>query len=398
MLSLHAEVKVGIDILLEEEAYFKRLEGKQIGLITNQTAIDNQFKTTLSKLKKYNIQRIFTPEHGFYGSSYADHKVSDTELNGIPVSSLYGKTRRPTLEMLKNIDLLIYDIQDIGSRSYTYISTLFYCIEEAASKKIPIMVLDRPNPLGGLTVDGPPLDEKWRSFVGYINIPYCHGMTVGELAKFFNEEYRIHSDLTVIPMKGWKRGMVFEKTKLPWVPTSPQIPEKDTPFFYPMTGILGEFSLVNMGVGYTLPFKVIGAPWIEADTFARSLNAQKLPGVHFYPIHYKPFFGRFKQEICQGVKIYLTDPTAYLPVTTLYTILGVLKNLYPKEVLNAFNKLMASKSSKEMFCKINGTEKILEIITEDKFFIWKIREYFQNERESFLQRRKKYLMPEYGSQ
>lgn len=393
---LQGEVKVGIDVLLEDDRYRFLLEGKRIGLITNQTAIDSNFKTTFSKLRQYKLQAVFTPEHGFYGDMHADQKVADMSLEGVKIYSLYGKTRRPTADMLKNIDILVYDIQDIGSRSYTYISTLFYCMEEAALKNIPIMVLDRPNPMGGRVIDGPPLEEKWRSFVGYINVPYCHGMTVGELAQFFNEEYHVRAQLTVVPMHGWKRSMSFAKTGLPWVPTSPQIPEMDTALYYPMTGILGEFSLVNTGVGYTLPFKIVGAPWIEGGHFAKKLNEQNLPGVIFYPIHFKPFFGKFTQETCQGVKIYITDYATYLPVTTSYTILGVLKNLYSKEVFSAFSKLAASKGAMEMFLKINGTEKMFQMITEEQFFIWKVRDYFQKERESFLERRKKYLLPNYG--
>jgi len=176
---------------------------------------------------------------------------------------------------------LLFDVQDIGTRSYTFISTLFYCMEEAAKASIPFIVLDRPNPMGGIVVDGPLLDEEWRSFLGYIKVPYCHGMTIAELALFFNEEYKVGCKLTVIPMRGWKRTMVFTQTGLPWMPTSPQIPEADTPFFYPATGLIGHCSIVNIGIGYTLPFKLVGAPWVEAEKFADALNQQKLPGVYF---------------------------------------------------------------------------------------------------------------------
>ncbi len=390
-----ADVRVGADVLFDEVKYHAQLTGKRIGLITNQTAINHQFQTTFELLRPYQLVALFTPEHGFYGDVYAEEKIADTHFDGVVVHSLYGKTRRPTSEMLKNIDLLIYDIQDIGSRSYTYISTLFYCMEEAAIRNIPIMVLDRPNPLGGNLVDGPGLEEKWRSFVGYIDVPYCHGMTVGELAQFFNEEYGVYADLTVVPMKGWRRAMTFKETKLPWIPTSPHIPEADTAFFYPMTGVLGELSMMNIGVGYTLPFKIVGAPWINAEKLAASLNAQKLPGVVFSPMHFRPFFGKFKQEKCQGVQIIITDFSSALPVTVQYTILGMLKYHYEKEVMLGFQTLIASKTRKEMFNKLNGTEKILEIITEQKFFVWKLRDYFRKEREEFLLRRKKYLIPSY---
>lgn len=395
-LLVFCEVKVGAEVLLEEEKYRLLIQGKRIGLITNHTAINHSYQTTFETLNDYRITALFTPEHGFWGDVHADDKISDSAFDDVVIYSLYGKTRRPTADMLKNIDLLIYDIQDIGSRSYTYISTLFYCMEEAAAKKIPIMVLDRPNPVGGVIVDGPPLLEKWRSFVGYINIPYCHGMTVGELSKFFNEEYKIHAKLTVVPMKGWKRRMSFKETKLPWVPTSPQIPEADTPFFYPTTGFLGEFSLISIGVGYTLPFKVVGAPWIDGLKLAEAMNKQKLPGVTFYPFRFRPFFGKYKSEKCEGIKICITDTNQFLPVTTQYTILGVLKNLYETEVMSAINSLSSSQGRKDMFNRLNGTEEILKIITEKRFFIWKLRDDFRKEREQFIERRKPYLIQSYN--
>ena len=198
--------------------------------------------------------------------------------------------------MLKGIDLLIYDIQDIGSRSYTFLSTLLYVMEEAAKQQIKVMVLDRPNPINGIVMDGPMLEEKWRSFLGYINVPYCHGMTIGELAQYFNGEYKIGCDLEVIPMKGWKRTMSFKDTHLPWVPTSPHVPEAETALVYPVTGILGELGIVNIGIGYTLPFKLIGAPWIQAEAFAEQLNQQQFPGVRFLPFYYRPFYGKFEGE------------------------------------------------------------------------------------------------------
>lgn len=395
--SIQGRVRIGIERCIQEKEYQQLLKGKNIGLITNHTAIDARLKTTFHILKEhgYKIVALFAPEHGFYGENHAGKMVSDATVEGISLFSLHGKNRRPTAGALKGIDLLIYDMQDIGARSYTYISTLFYCMEAASAKKIPILILDRPNPMGGLTVDGPLLEEEWRSFVGYINVPYCHGMTVGELAHFFNEEYQIGADLTVIPMQGWKREMVFTETNLPWIPTSPNIPESDTPLYYATTGILGELSIVNMGIGYTLPFKVIGAPWINAEIFAQKLNQQKLPGVTFYPFHFIPFYGKYKQESCQGVKIHISDPRNFFPVTTQYTILAVLKMLYNDEIKKALHHLMNSPKQKEFFCKINGTEKIFQMVIKEQFFIWKLREQFRKDREYFLEKRKKYLFPDY---
>lgn len=392
------QVTLGIDRLFTPE-YEPLLKGKKIGLITNHTAINSKLQTTSSILKNhaqssgYTLVALFAPEHGLTGSQYASENIAHTkDEDGIPIYSLHGDTRRPTKAMLKNLSLLIFDIQDIGSRSYTYISTLFYVMEEAANNHIPIIVLDRPNPINGLVVDGPVLEEKWRSMVGYINIPYCHGMTIAELALYFNQEYKIGCQLKIIPMKGWKRHMSFPDTGLSWIPTSPHIPDATTPFYYPITGILGELSLVNIGVGYTLPFKVVGAPWLNGSLLAERLNAQKFPGVFFYPFHYRPFFGRFAQKDCQGVLITITSLQTYQPIATLYLLMGVLKSLYPTEFQKSLN-LANEKLS--MFNKLNGTAEVYRILKEEKFVTWKLKEVAQKGRGPFLERRKKYLLPEY---
>ncbi|MBI3236525.1 MAG: DUF1343 domain-containing protein [Chlamydiales bacterium] len=227
-----ATVQLGTDLFFQEE-HIKKWKGKRVGLITNHTGVDSRLRPTvdlfLDHEKQIKLVALFAPEHGIHGQAHAAESVEDLKkYRGIPVYSLHGIHRRPTAEMLKGIDLIVYDIQDIGCRSYTYTTTLFYVMEEAAKKGIPVVVLDRPNPINGLIVDGPMLEEKWRSFIGYINVPYCHGMTVGELARFFNEKYRIGCDLHVVWMKGWKRSMSYQDTGLHWVPTSPHIPEADS--------------------------------------------------------------------------------------------------------------------------------------------------------------------------
>lgn len=395
---LWGQVKAGIDVLFDEGHAQTLLHGKRVGLITNQTAIDAEGQTTFERLKAYKgcrLVALFTPEHGLDGAAYAYESVQDNLCGGVPVYSLHGEHKRPTLEQLKGIDVLLFDMQDIGSRSYTYNGTLCYCIEEAAKAHIPFIVLDRPNPQGGLVVDGPLLDEGRRSFLGYVNVPYCHGMTLGELAMFFNAEYKIGCKLHVIPMDGWKREMTFAQTGLCWVPTSPQIPEADTAFFYPTTGILGQYALVSIGIGYTLPFKVVGAPWIDAERFARACNEQKLPGVHFQPFSFRPFFGRYKNEMCHGILIMLTDHNAYLPVTTGYTIAGVIKSLYPSQFDEAIKKLCAVQSKKETCHKLNGRAEVLEVLQREKYVIWKLRELCRKDCEQFQATRKKYLIPAY---
>lgn len=397
-VGIPAKVTVGVDVLFSED-HATLLKGKKIGLITNHTAVNKQLNLTADVLKSqahhygYTLVALFAPEHGIDGAIHAEKVCHSTDVDGMPIYSLHGETRRPTTEMLKGIDTLVYDIQDIGSRSYTYSSTLFYAMEEAAKRHIEVIVLDRPNPLNGIIVDGPMLEDKWRSFVGYINVPYCHGMTIGELAQFFNQEYKVECKLTVIPMKGWRRSMTFQDTGLTWIPTSPYIPESSTVFYYPTTGILGEMPIVNIGIGYTLPFKIIGAPWIDAKQFAKHLNAQKFPGVHFIPFHYRPFYGRFAQEDCHGVQIVITNAMIYKPVCTQYLIIGMLKSLYPEKFKQGMESL---KSRKEMFCKVNGTEAVYQVMREMEHIVWKLRSFHQKERETFLLLRKKYLIPAYS--
>ncbi len=389
---------VGIDVLLTGQ-YDHLLKGKRIGIITNHTAVNRDMEKTSDLLKKYckdrnfSVAAFFAPEHGISGSEHAEASIKDSVAkDGIPIFSLHGKTKRPTKEMLDKIDVLIFDIQDIGSRSYTYITTLFYAMEEAAKHNKPVIVFDRPNPINGITIDGPMMEEKWRSIVGYINVPYCHGMTIAELANFFNAEYKIGCKLHLVPMKGWNREMTFQDTGLPWIPTSPHIPEATTAWYYPATGILGELQIVSIGVGYTLPFKVVGAPWIDAETFSSKLNEQKFPGVKFQPFHFQPFYGKFSKEECHGVLIVITDELKFRPVSTQYLIIGILKNLYPEKFKEALQK---TANRKDMFCKVNGTEEIYKLMTEERYIVWKLRSFQEKEREKFIETREKYLLTQY---
>jgi uncharacterized protein YbbC (DUF1343 family) len=392
------KVKVGADLLFTDK-YIKLIEGKRVGLITNHTAVNSKMVSTIDLMKKHAKQHNFTlaalyaPEHGIDGAAYASESIDDEkDKDGIIIYSLHGKTRRPTDKMLKDIDVLVFDIQDIGSRSYTYITTLFYVMEAAVKKGIPVVVLDRPNPINGIVIDGPMMEDKWRSMVGYVNVPYCHGMTIGELARYFNAEHQVNCKLDVVPMKGWYRQMTFQDTGLPWIPTSPNIPEASTAFYYPVTGILGELQVVNIGIGYTLPFKIIGAPWIDAKAFAQNLNNQKFPGVYFEPFYFRPFYGRFAHEDCQGVLIVITNPLTYKPVSTQYLLIGLLKSLYPSKFKEA---LAESQDRKAMFSKVNGTDRIYKIISEEKNIVWKLRSFQEKEREEFAQNRKKYLISAY---
>lgn len=393
LLCADPSIQLGVDLFFKE-GHINQLRGKNVALVTNQTGVSSELRSTLELLKEaatdFKLAAIFSPEHGLAGVSYAEEKIGVRKQGQIPCYSLHGDHLRPTQEMLKNIDVILYDIQEIGCRSYTFATTLYYVMEEAAKKGIEVIVLDRPNPLGGLMVDGPMLQESNRSFVGYINTPYCHGMTIGELARYFNGEYRVKCRLKVILMKGWRRSMTFQETGLIWIPTSPQIPEADTPFFYPATGLLGGLSLVSIGVGYTLPFKVVGAPWIDAHQLAAALNRQKLKGVKFFPFHFKPFFGLYKQQECQGVRIVIADPKNYHPVTVDYLIMGVLKSLYPQEVTQRLKALPEKK--RKMFANVNGTTAIFDLLLYEKYPGWKMASIDQNERAAFLEKREQYLL------
>lgn len=384
------KVELGVDHFFREHSALVRK--RRVGLVTNHTGVDGSLRKTADLFReRTNLVALFAPEHGFRGAGRAADRIEHAKTKeGVRIYSLHGETRRPTADMLKGIDVLVYDIQEIGCRSYTYISTLFYVMEEAAKRSIPVIVLDRPNPMGGCVVDGPMLQKKWRSFLGYVNVPYCHGMTVGELARFFNEEYRVGCTLRVIPMRGWRRSMTFKETGLAWIPTSPYIPEPDTPFYYASTGILGSLGIVNIGIGYTLPFKVVGAPWIKGEELATKLNAQKLPGVHFLPFYYRPYYGKFKGKDCEGVQIVITDSRRYRPLAVQYMLIGLLKSLYP--AMFRAHLALVSKEAKASFCKVNGNGAIFNLIEAEPYVAWKLIGYDADERQEFIETRKKYLI------
>lgn len=312
---LHAapHIKLGIDVL--EERQFEELKGKRVGLITNATGIDSHGVSTVDILFKapgVKLVALFGPEHGVYGSDWAGAYVaSSTDPHtGLPVYSLYGPTNKPTPEMLKGLDVLVYDIQDIGCRSYTFISTMGLAMEAAGEAGIKFYVLDRPNPLNGNRVEGMMVDPKFRSFTCQWDIPYVYGMTPGELAYMIQSSkgwIKKKPALTIVPMVGWYRSMYWEDTGLIWVPTSPHIPTSETSLDYVATGFLGEAGGINHGIGYTLPFKLVGHPSFNSFKLADEFNGLQIPGVLFRPVTYKPFYGVFKDKIVNGVQIFYVD-------------------------------------------------------------------------------------------
>ncbi len=393
---LLSQTKPGIEVLAESN--FKLLQGKRVGLITNPTGITSNFVSTvdiLAKAKGVNLVALFGPEHGVRGDVTAGGKVDNftDSATGLPVYSLYGKTRKATPEMLKGIDVLVYDIQDIGSRSYTFINTMALAMEAAAENNIEFIVLDRPNPLNGNRVEGNILDLKFRSFVGQYPIPYVYGMTCGELAELLNNEGWLDGGkkckLTVIKMENWKRWMHWDNTKLPWVPTSPHIPNSQTALFYSAIGILGELETINIGVGYTMPFQLVGQEWINSSQLVEVLNAKRLPGVYFRPLSFKPYYGKQIGKQLSGVQIHITE-NAKVNLTNiqLYVIESLIK-LYPDK--NPFT--LADSDRNAMFDKVAGTDEVRKKLMDGVTASTIIASWHNNVAE-FMKVRKKYLLYE----
>ncbi len=378
-------VKTGIEVLLTDK--FDLIKGKRVGLITNPTGIASDLSSSIDRLvarPDVKLVALFGPEHGVRGDFDAGahiETVVDTRTQ-IPLYSLYGQIRKPTPEMLKNVDVLLYDIQDIGCRSYTYIYTMAFAMEAAKEAGIPFVVLDRPNPLGGDLVEGPMLDLEYRSFIGYYPIAYVYGLTVGELAALFNQEYGIGCDLTVVEMVGWERQMRFCDTRLPWVATSPHIPRALTALFYPTTGILGELNTFNIGVGYTKPFELVAAPWIDAEELADELNSRNLPGVRFRAAHYRPFYSHFQGELVHGVDIHIVLPELFKPIFTQVHILTALQKLYPEQPFfdtarsSSFDKAAGSDRLRQMVLEGRPAEEIIASWQADLHDFEKIREKY----------------------
>ncbi|HWR42917.1 DUF1343 domain-containing protein [Sporomusa sp.] len=322
------KVRLGIDNL---DKHLTLFQGKRVGLITNQTGMTSDFQSTIDVLKaKTQLVALFSPEHGIRGHVPAGASVSSyiDESTGTPVYSLYGQTKKPTAEMLANIDILAFDMQDIGARFYTYMYTMAYAMQSAKENGKTFVVFDRPNPVGGEVVEGNIIQPGYESFIGMYPIPARHGLTIGELARLMNREYNINCDLVVVPMTGWQRSMYFDDTGLPWVMTSPNIPTPDTALTYSGTGILGGTN-ISEGIGTTRPFELVGAPWIQADELARQMNATGLPGVVFRPVYFTPrqVDVKYQGRLCGGVQIHVTDRQAFRPVRTGLTLMYVINEM-----------------------------------------------------------------------
>lgn len=360
---VYAQVRPGIEVL--RDSGFDGLQGKRVGLVTNPSGVDCVLCSTIDILAEapgVNLVALYAPEHGVRGDIYAGGKVESgrDDHTGLPVHSLYGSTRQPTKEMLKGVDIMVYDIQDVGTRSYTFISTLGLVMRTCAEMGIPVMVLDRPNPLGGLKIEGPLVRDGFHSFVSQYKIPYVYGLTVGELAMLINEEglnrgqngkaAPLECNLTVIPMEGWTRDMLFEDTGLPWVLPSPNIPYPVNAIGYPSAGLCGElYNYLNIGIGYTMPFGTFAEEWVDADKLKAKLDSYNLPGVAWRTIHYKPISGRLNGKLIHGVQYYYTDYEAADITLTQFYVMQAVYELYKKnpftdagDRLAMFNKVCGS--------------------------------------------------------
>ena len=391
-LTAGAQVKPGIEVLRDNG--FASLQGKRVGLITNPTGVDNNLVSTVDILANapgVKLVGLYAPEHGVRGDVHAGDKVDGSvdKATGVPVYSIYGKTLKPTPEMLKDVDVLIYDIQDNGCRSYTFISTMGKAMEACAEQGKKFMVLDRPNPIGGNKIEGNLVEDSCYSFVSQFPIPYIYGLTPGELARYLNEEGLIGKgdkvDLEVVPMEGYSRDMDFRSTGMPWVLPSPHMPVPESCFYYPASGILGELYQISIGVGYTEPFKLFCAPWIDAEDLAKKLNDRDIPGVRFRPIHIKPFYSTGKGENLGGVETYITNvDKAPLSLIQFY-VMDQLAQDYPQGRL--FDS--ATQARKNMFDKVVGSKNIRPMFTK-RYKVADIEQYWNKDNESFRAKSSKY--------
>lgn len=392
-------VKTGVEVLRERG--FEGLVGKRVGLVTNPSGVDSHLKSTIDILNEapgVELVALYGPEHGVRGEVYAGGKVETftDPATGLPVYSIYGSTRKPTQEMLEGIDVMVYDIQDVGVRSYTFISTLGLVMEACAEKGIEVMVLDRPNPLGGNKIEGCYVEQPFNSFVSQYRIPYVYGLTVGELAVMINEEglnrgqkgdqAPARCKLNVIPMEGWTRDMVYEDTGLPWVLPSPNIPFKESPMYYASSGVCGElYGFMNIGIGYTLPFQVFGATWLDPERLKKTLEEYELPGVSFRTIWYKPFSGSQKGQLVGGLQFFFTDYEKARLTEVQFMVMQAVAQLYPDK------KAFEIVSGIGLFDKVCGTDQIRLKFSENYRFD-DIKDYWRKDESAFRKLSEKYYL------
>lgn len=381
-------LKTGLDrLLLSPEL----IPSGRIGLVSHSAAVTDHLIDSVSAFLSagINLTSLFGPEHGF-SSAAADGATVDHAMDphtGLPVYSLYGKTKEPTPEMLSGIDTLLIDIQDVGVRFYTYLSTMYYCLTGCAKTHKKVVILDRPNPLNGMAVEGPMLNPSLTSFVGIINIPVRHGLTMGELAGLIVDKQHIPVDLDVISMQGWSRSMWFDQTGRTWVPTSPGMPHTSTTIVYPGVCFI-EGTNLSEGRGTALPFEVIGAPWINEVDLAIRLNNEHFPGVHFRPTVFTPTSSKFAGETCKGIQLHVIDRDLFKPVETGLSIIQLIRNVYPEQLRFLSTSWEGKPPHFDLLCGNQSLRNAIELggSLHDEFHIW------YPELEQFSQTREQYLL------
>lgn len=384
-------ILAGIDVLIQGN--FAPLRGKRVGLVTNQTGVTRDRRATIDVLNKapgVKLVALFTPEHGLRGQVAAGKKVSSGRdaVTGLPVYSLYGASQRPSRKHLRGIQVLVFDLQDIGSRSYTYIATLGECMRACAEQGIPMVVLDRPNLLGDHRLEGNEPEDRYRSFVCPYPIPYRYGLTIGELARMINGRNwmraRRKCALTVIPMQGYRRSIPASQTGLPWVQTSPNVPSARTPLFYAATGIAGELPSLSVGIGTKMPFEVVGAPELNSDALARELSRRGLPGCQFRPARWRPVRGVFKGKLCSGVRIVFTNASSASLTRLNFEILDAIRKIAPRYTL--FGR---TRNGDLMFDWVCGTKQVRQMFLSGRsaaqiWALWNRNDKFALQRQPYL--------------
>ncbi len=395
VIAATAQVKTGIDVLCDNG--FEPLQGKRVGLVTNPTGVNRDLVSTVDLLANapgVTLAALYAPEHGVRGNVTAGAKVATytDAQTGVKVWSIYGTTTKPTAAMLAGIDVMVYDIQDIGSRSYTFISTMGKCMEACAENGIPFIVLDRPNPLGGEKVEGCLVDSDCVSFVSQYPVPYVYGLTCGELARYLNGEgllrRGVRCDLTVIPMQGWRRDMLWQDTGLEWVMTSPHVPQPVSALFYPASGILGELDYMNIGVGYNLPFQLFCASWADAAKLADTLNNMDIKGFRFRPIHIRPYYGLGSGRDLQGVQPYITDYDACELTLLQFHVMEAVARLWPAH--KPFASATAARLA--MFDKVCGSKAVRRQFVDGGYRVSAIRDLWMGGTQAFRDRSRPYLL------
>jgi len=394
-------VKFGSNILVES----KRLSGTQVGLLCNHASVDENFRHIADRLlldENITLGAVFGPQHGVNATVQDNmietphghnnvHRTPDGLLRQGPVYSLYSETREPTAEMLHGLDVLIIDLQDVGARVYTYIYTMANCLRACQRHKIPVIVCDRPNPIGGVNIEGETLLPGFESFVGQFPIPMRHGMTIGELATLFNNHFGIDAKLEVISMQGWHRADYWDTTGLPWIMPSPNMPTLDSAIVYPGT-VLFEGTMLSEGRGTTRPFELVGAPWIEAERFAAAMNALTLPGVQFRPTAFLPTFQKHAQATCGGCQIHVVDRKLFRPVLTGVALISVLRQ-FDKEEFAWKQPPYEYEHNKTPFDILSGSDRLRRQI-EDGQSVIDIAANWKSDETAFNKARKPFLLYE----